>query len=390
MKKIAWLLMLTLVCGMLHAQSTKEIFDAALVPNAPIVVYADGSSLQDTPFVQLAKKYEVELQALVTTNAAKATGEGQMKMKEFWDSVKKDLGLADDDVVKWQASVSLGGIQFGAGEPDFGQLDILLVAELKKALNPEQVKTALLAADKKCGDGDAEDKADLTVAERNGAKLLSVFIKESDETADMPAALRRLQCGFVGDGKVLVAGPEKSVFAALERIESKTPAPKHSYIQKMFNDKEYGFLAIGMFPQLKTFLSGAAARGQEGDPGAMAAKAFVTADGISLTTKVTDKLTIALNLDMGQPEDAAMLKGQMWDAMIAPMFQQLKPMIIGKVGAELPLLDTLKCAIEAKRMAISFDLKETDINNLIKFLKTKGGEAPAPAAPAPAPAPAQP
>ena len=386
MKKIAWLVMLTLVCGMLHAQSTKEIFDAALVPNAPIVAYADGSGLQDTPFVKLAKKYEVELQALVTTNAAKATGEGQMKMKEFWDSVKKDLGLADDDVVKWQASVSLGGIQFGAGEPDFGQLDILLVAELKKALNPEQVKTALLAADKKCGDGDAEDKADLTVAERNGAKLLSVFIKESDETADMPAALRRLQCGFVGDGKVLVAGPEKRVFAALERIESKTPAPKHSYIQKMFNDKEYGFLAIGMFPQLKTFLSGAAARGQEGDPGAMAAKAFVTADGISLTTKVTDKLTIALNLDMGQPEDAAMLKGQMWDAMIAPMFQQLKPMIIGKVGAELPLLDTLKCAIEAKRMAISFDLKETDINNLIKFLKTKGGEAPAPA---PAPAPAQ-
>ena len=238
MKKIAWLLMLTLVCGMLHAQSTKEIFDAALVPNAPIVVYADGSGLQDTPFVQLAKKYEVELQALVTTNAAKATGEGQMKMKEFWDSVKKDLGLADDDVVKWQASVSLGGIQFGAGEPDFGQLDILLVAELKKALNPEQVKTALLAADKKCGDGDAEDKADLTVAERNGAKLLSVFIKETDETADMPAALRRLQCGFVGDGKVLVAGPEKSVFAALERIESKTPAPKHSYIQRMFNDKD--------------------------------------------------------------------------------------------------------------------------------------------------------
>ena len=385
MKKIAWLLMLTLVCGMLHAQSTKEIFDAALVPNAPIVVYADGSGLQDTPFVQLAKKYEVELQALVTNNAAKATGEGQMKMKEFWDSVKKDLGLADDDVVKWQASVGLGGIQFGAGEPDFGQLDILLVAELKKALNPEQVKTALLAADKKCGDGDAEDKADLTVAERNGAKLLSVFIKETDETADMPAALRRLQCGFVGDGKVLVAGPEKSVFAALERIESKTPAPKHSYIQRMFNDKEYGFLAIGMFPQLKTFLSGAAAKGQEGDPGAMAAKAFVTADGISLTTKVTDKLTIALNLDMGQPEDAAMLKGQMWDAMVAPMFQQLKPMIIGKVGAELPLLDTLKCAIDAKRMAISFDMKETDINTLIKFLQSKAGDAPAPA-----PAPAQP
>ena len=388
MKKIAWLLMLTLVCGMLHAQTSKEVFDAALVPNAPIVAYADGSGLQDTPFVKLAKQYEVELQAIVTNNAAKAAGEGQMKMKEFWDSVKKDLGLADDDVVKWQASVGLGGIQFGAGEPDFGQLDILLVAELKKALNPEQVKTALLAADKKCGDGDAEDKADLTVAERNGAKLLSVFIKESDETADMPAAFRRLQCGFVGEGKILVAGPEKSVFAALERIESKTAAPKHSYIQKLFNDKEYGFLAIGMFPQLKTFLSGAAARGQEGDPGAMAAKAFVTADGIALTTKVSDKLTIALNLDMGQAEDAAMLKGQMWDAMIAPMFQQLKPMIIGKVGAELPLLDTLKCAVDAKRMAISFDLKETDINNLIKFLKTKqGGDAPAPA---PAPAPAQP
>ena len=389
MKKIAWLLMLTLVCGMLHAQSTKEIFDAALVPNAPIVLYADKSGLQDTPFVKLTKQYEVELQALLTKNAANAAGEGQMKMKEFWESVKKDLSLADDDVAKWQISVGLGGMQFGGGEPDFGQVDVLVVAELKQALNPEQVKIALLAADKKHGDGDAEDKADLTIEDRNGAKVLSIFIKESDDTADMPAAFRRLTCGFVGDGKILVAGVEKSVNAALERIASKTPAPKHSYIQKMFNDKEYGFLAIGMFPQLKTFLSGAAARGQEGDPGAMAAKAFVTADGISLTTKVTDKLTIALNLDMGQPEDAAMLKGQMWDAMVAPMFQQLKPMIIGKVGAELPLLDTLKCAIEAKRMAISFDLKETDINNLIKFLKTKGGEAPAPA-PVPAPAPAQP
>ena len=158
MKKIAWLLMLTLVCGMLHAQSTKEVFDAALVPNAPIVAYADGSGLQDTPFVKLAKKYEVELQAMVTKNAAEATGDAQMKMKESWDSIKKDLNLADDDVVKWQASVGLGGIQFGAGEPDFGQLDILLVAELKKALNPEQVKTALLAANKKYGDGDLEDK----------------------------------------------------------------------------------------------------------------------------------------------------------------------------------------------------------------------------------------
>ena len=388
MKKIAWLLMLTLVCGMLHAQSSAEVFASALVPNAPIVAYADGSGLQDTPFVKLAKQYETELQALLTSNAANAAGEGQMKMKEFWESVKKDLGLADDDVVKWQASVGLGGIQFGAGQPDFGQLDVLIVAELKKALNPEQVKTALLAADKKCGDGDAEDKADFTIAERSGAKALSIFIKETDETADMPAALRRLTCGFVGDGKILVAGVEKSVNAALERIASKTPAPKHSYIQKMFNDKEYGFLAIGMFPQLKNFLSGAAARAQDGDPNKMAAQAFVNADGLSLTTKVTDKLTIALNLDMGQAEDATMLKGQIWDAMVAPMFQQFKPMIIGKVGGELPLLDTLKCAVDAKRMAVSFDMKEADINSLMKFLKAKqGGAAPAPA---PAPAPAQP
>jgi hypothetical protein len=91
---------------------------------------------------------------------------------------------------------------------------------------------------------------------------------------------------------------------------------------------------------------------------------------------------------MGQAEDATMLKGQIWDAMVAPMFQQFKPMIIGKVGGELPMLDTLKCAVDAKRMAISFDMKEADINSLMKFLKAQqGGAAPAPA---PAPAPAQP
>ena len=64
MKKIAWLLMLTLVCGMLHAQSSAEVFNAALVPNAPIVVYADGSGLQDTPFVQLAKSMRLNCKCL--------------------------------------------------------------------------------------------------------------------------------------------------------------------------------------------------------------------------------------------------------------------------------------------------------------------------------------
>ena len=378
MKKMTWLFVLMMVCGTLFAQSSKEIFNATLDPNAPIVLYADGSGLADNAFVKLAKKYEAELQAILTKNAANAVSDKQTKAKEFWESVKTDLNITNDDIVKWQVSVNLGGMQFGAGEPDFGQLDVLVVAELKKSLNPEQVKTALLTADKKCGAGEAEDNADFTVAERNGAKLLSIFIKESDDTADMPSALRRLQCGFVGEGKILVAGPEKSVLAALERVESKTSAPKHSYIQKLFNDQEYGFLAVGMFPQLKTFLSGAAARIQEGDPNQMAAKAMSNAEGIAFTTKVTDKLTIALNLDMGQAEDAAMLKGQIWDAMVAPMLQQVKPMIIGKVGGELPLLDTLKCAVDTKRMAVTFDMKETDINNLIKFLKAKqGGDAPA-------------
>jgi hypothetical protein len=45
--------------------------------------------------------------------------------------------------------------------------------------------------------------------------------------------------------------------------------------------------------------------------------------------------------------------------------------------------------MDAKRMAISFDMKEADINTLIKFLQSKAGDAPAPV-PAPAPAPAQP
>ena len=379
MKKMSWLFVLMMVCGALYAQSSKEIFAAALVPNAPLVAYADGSAAQDNPFVKNLKQLESDFQAAFAENSAKMAGEKQAKTKEFWESVKKDLNLEDDDIVKWQFSLSIGGMQFGAGEPDFGQLDLLIVAELKKSLNPEQVKTALLNADKKCGDGDAADKADFTVAERNNAKLLSILIKETDETHDMPAPLRRLHCGFVGDGKILVAGPEKSVYAALERIASKTPAPKHSYIKRLFDDGEIGFLALGMLPQLKGFLSGVAEKGEDGDPGKMAAKAFVTADGISFTTKLgTDKVSIALNLDMGQDEDAAMLKGQLWDAMVSPMLQQMKPMIIGQLGGELPLLDTLKCTTAGKRTAISFDMKEADIKGIINAIKAKkAAQAPA-------------
>lgn len=387
MKKIAWLFVLTMVCGlMLRAQTTKEIFDAALVPNAPLVAYADGTDQQDNPFIIGLKKFKVDIEAMLTERAAKVAGEeAQKKSKEFWESVKKDLKLEDDDIVKWQASLAIGGMQFGVGEPDLTQMDILLVAELKKALDPEQVKTALLAADKKCGDGNAEDKADFTIEERKGAKTLSVFIKQTDETAEMPDAFRRLTSAFVGDGKVIVAGMEKSVNSALDRIVAKTPAPKNPYIQRLFNDKETGFLALGMLPQLQTFLGDVAAKGQDGDPGKMAAKAFVNADGISFTTKLaSDKLTIALNMDMGQAEDAAMLKGQLWDAMISPMFQQMKPMIIDRIGGQLPLLDTLKCVSEAKRTTISFDLKMADILKIIEIVKARQAADKAPAAPAPA------
>ena len=90
MKKLTWLFVLMMVCGALFAQSSKEIFDATLVPNAPIVAYADGSGLQDTPFVKLAKQYEVELQAIVTKNAAKAAGEGQMIINGFLAAVNYD------------------------------------------------------------------------------------------------------------------------------------------------------------------------------------------------------------------------------------------------------------------------------------------------------------
>jgi len=371
MKKMTWLFVLMMVCGALFAQSSKEIFDAALVPKAPLVIYADGTETANNPFAQNLKKFEADFQAVLTNGANKFTGENA-KSKEFWESVKGDLKLEDDDIVKWQLSVAIGGMQFGAGEPDFGQLDILLVAELKKALTPEQVKNALLNADKKCGDGDAADKADFVVAERNGAKLFSLFVKETDETAEIPNAFRRLHCGFVGDGKILVAGVEKSVYEALKRIENKTAAEKHPYIARLFNDNEKGFLALGMLPQLQNFLSNAATKGADGDPNKLVAKAFVDADGISFTTKLgEDKLTISLNMDMAKSDDAAMLKGQVWDAMVSPMLQQVKPMIIGQLGGELPLLDTLKCVTEEKRTSISFDMKEADVKSIVNAIKAK-------------------
>ena len=371
MKKITWLLALTMVFGMLHAQTSKEVFDAALVPKAPLVAYMDGTGLENNPLVKALKPYLAEFEAAMAKNAAAMTGE-QKKAKEFLETIKKDLALKDDDAVKWQLSVSVGNMQFSGGEPDLNMLDLVGVVELKTALTPDKVKAALLDADKKCGNGDATDKADFNVAERGGAQLLSIDVKETDDTAEWPKELRNLRCAFVAGGKILLFGTEKSVFAALDRIASKTPAEKNPYIQRLFNDKEYAFLALGMLPQLKEFLSAQAAKGQDGDPNKAAAKAFVNADGVSFTMKhYDDKGTVSLNLDLGQPEDAALLKGQLWDGMIAPMLPQFKPMIVGALGGELPLVDTLKCTCDAKRMAITFDVKESDVKVVLNFLKTK-------------------
>ena len=76
MKKIAWLLMLTLVCGMLHAQSTKESFDAALVPNAPIVVYADVADALKAQF-----DLDIDKKKIVIPEEIKTVGEYTVQVK---------------------------------------------------------------------------------------------------------------------------------------------------------------------------------------------------------------------------------------------------------------------------------------------------------------------
>ncbi|MCR4575625.1 MAG: hypothetical protein K5787_17840 [Lentisphaeria bacterium] len=382
MKKITWLLAFTMMFGMLRAQTSKEIFDAALVPKAPLVLYVDGHGVEDNPMTKALKPYITDFQETMAKNAVAAGGD-QKKVNEVYETLKANLGLKDDDGVKWQFSVSIGNMQFDAGEPDLSLIDMVFVVELKKALTPEKVKTALLDADKKCGNGDAMDKADFNITERNGAKIFAIDLKETDDTVDFPKEFRNLRCAFLADGKILLFGTEKSVFAALDRIASKTPAEKNPYIKRLFDDNETAFLALGMLPQLKEFLGTQAAKGQEGDPQKTAAKAFVNADGISFTVKqFDDKATVALNLDLGQPEDAALLKGQLWDGMIAPMLPQFKPGIVGALGGEFALLDTLKCTCEAKRMAIAFDVKEADVKTLLNFIKKKN----APQDPAQAPA----
>ena len=374
MKKITWLLALTMVFGMLYAQTSKEVFEAALVPKAPLVAYVDVTGLENNPFVKALKPYIIEFQKSIAT-----MGGENKKFNEVLDTLKKELELNDDDAVKWQASLSVGDMQFNAGEPDWTKLNVLFAIELKKALTPEKVKTALLSVDKKSGDGDIADKVDFNVTDRNGVKLLAIDIKETDETHDWPKDFRAIRFAFIADGKIMILGAEKSVFPALDRIASKTPAEKNPYIKRLFDDKEYAFVALGMLPQLKELLGAQAAKGMDGDPNKAAAKAFMNADGISFAGKYfDDKATISLNLDMGQAEDAALLKGQLWDGMIAPMLPQMKPGIVGALGGELPLFDTLKCTCEAKRMAIFFDIKEADVKALLNFLKTKAAaQAPA-------------
>lgn len=372
-KKLGLMLLLTLACSVLLGQGFGGICGYAIVPDAPIVAYGDSTDDEGKPIIAVFETYAAEMQKIWKGVAGRTAGKEATEATDLWLALMKELNI-DVNSTKSQMnralfSLSFGTLDFKAPAPDTSQIDAIVVVEGKgKALAAAEVKAAL---EKVYGESEYAQKVDLAIVKKNDIDVLEFTLKNltAEEERFLTPSFRKFGIGFLDGGKTFVIGNESSLGRALDRIASKTVSSVHPYIKKCLAEGN-DFLALAMFPQLKDGLSSAVGGEDSGDPTAALMSEIVNgAQGASIMVKLSDKASVFVNVDLGKPEDAAMLKGQFWDGAAMLMLQQLKPAMQKALVDPFPLLDSIKCVAQESRVTLSLDIVEQDLKTLSAAMK---------------------
>lgn len=375
MKKtmLGLMLLLSLSCSVLLGQGFGGICGYAIVPDAPIVAYGDSTDDEGKPIMAIFETYGVEIQKVWKGIAGRTAGKEATEAADLWLSLMKELNIdvnpAKSQMNRALFSLSFGTLDFKASTPDTSQIDAIFVFEGKgKALTATEVKAAL---EKVYGESEYAQKVDLSIVKKNDVDVLEFSLKNltAEEEQILTSPFRKFGIAFLDGGKTFVIGNESSLGRALDRIASKSVSSVHPYIKKCLGEGN-DFLAIAMFPQLRDGLSSATGGEDSGDPTAALMSELVNgAQGMSIVVRLSDKASVFVNVDLGKPEDAAMLKGQFWDGAAMPMLQQLKPMMLKALVDPFPLLDSIKCVAQESRVTLSLDIVEQDLKKLSAAMK---------------------
>ena len=352
-------------CG--KSVSSDAAIKAAIVPNADIVYYADYAKINASA---IAKEGAVFVQSFQKTVSGVM---GDDKIAELMKLVESE-GLTEANALTATASASVGKFmtaadaydsdEEGSAKPSENDLSVLVAYSFSKPVSKDAVKK--ITAEFLKINPDAQEEwdemfkaSDFNYAGVNGYTFTAQMDAEDLEQSPFEKA-PTFALAFIGGGKVIYAGFEKDVKAAIDRANAGKTAAPSAELKKLLDSTLGGsvltkhdfYFAFAAPEMLREQLPAMA--GMLGEDAVEAAKTF---QGIRLAATYSDKANVTLNLVFGSNEIAEKIK----DMVNIQVLAMAKMMLFQTAGKNLPLADSLTATADANSTSISFTITAADI-----------------------------
>jgi hypothetical protein len=314
--------------------------DAALVPNADVVVRCDIASLLQSPLGKKIQELKKEREKANPALTEKSSQEVELE---------KATGLTKDDMTAILVSASMGKTTFKdtTAADVMGQLPAALAIEFSKPLSLDQLRAAAKAISSDTPDAVSEvrlDGATAVVVKSSNPKEPSAYaaISVDGKTLFITANESSLKDVLTRHHKDKLAAPSPALAAAEKRL------PSDSQMKVVFIAPDAVRQAI------KDQIASSLKNGGAGAGMLMGmVKPFENIQNVSIHATMTTEAVFSLSAELGSAQDAAQV------AMLIPMLQSLIPK---NPQSGMPDLSTaLSCTNSGAVISLNLRLTEQDI-----------------------------
>lgn len=329
--------------------------NAAIVPGADLVIFADPISIEKSSIGQFLKNL-----------SDSASDETSNKGMESFLNALKIAGLSKDDFSGFLGSVDFSGQDMN--NLDSETLNAVLGISLKKKITADQLEAAIKLA--------AKDNPNMIIERSSYAGADLIIVKEN-KTSKESVAL-----GLAKSGTVFLIGTHTGTTGALDRLKSgkaeSLPSSVGSIKKSLAKSQIYLVLVPtdGMLADMKKEVTK-----MEADPSAAMKlsmmKPFTTMKSFTFTLGFSKAIDIKLAVSLASDSDAAGLATAL-DTMTMVLGMAKMGLAVATGGKPVPMAATLKATADGSQTAISVTITEEDITILKEAFEKNTAKSSAP------------
>jgi hypothetical protein len=338
-KLIPAIIVTALVC--FHASATM-----LFVPNADFVCFVNTQSLNQSAF---AKSIENKTQAFTQNQSVAGLPDKSQLLKS--------LGLNEDSVEFVFIAANLSRVNPMTGQPpNPDNIDLLASINLNASLNINQLAEAIKTA------------STAQQAQSSMVKYKNMDVIQVQTTNPQTGAPIKFACFLINNGRSLVAGPEHSVQAAIDRAANRQNVKPTSAISELKthapNSSNF-YMAYVLSPAVRQMLqTGTATQPSQPparDPMSLARMAGADVRGICVAVSCQSNLDACVTARMGSDTTA-----QQFTQFLDSMVISAAKMFLANSGQQLQIVNTLKAQTVPKSSTrLSATLSQGDIDALM-------------------------